>query len=188
MNMIFAPIARHQTWSGAHRLVRRAARFEAFQCVRVLELANEQYRKALPAAIFERYLADLRRLSERDDVELVVAELAGKIVGTLAFRKEAASLAGNIPGHASFRALGVLPSMQGLGIGRSLAWWAIERARAIGAIGLLIHSASFQTAAQSLYRSLGFVREPSFDFDAAAALETQNATPIPVWGLRREIR
>jgi GNAT superfamily N-acetyltransferase len=133
------------------RVVRPAGRADAAQVVRLLENANEQYEKLLPAEIFDVYLADLRVLPFRTDVELAVVEFDSRIVGSVAFRSTASSPAGDVPGFAGFRALSVAPDARGVGVGRALALWAIGRARSINAKGVAIHSASFQTTAHNLY-------------------------------------
>ena len=150
--------------------------------------ANEQYRADMPAEIFKIYLEDLRMLPDRKDVQCAVAVLDRAVVGAVAYRSTARSPAGDVPGHASFRALSVLPCARGRGFGRALAHWAIGRARVDGARGVAIHAALFQTAARQLYHSLGFVRGIDLDFDVADVVELATVgTSMPVFGLRLDL-
>lgn len=171
--------------------IRPAARSEAEDVVAVLVAANEEYRSTLPAALFEQYLADLRNLPSRwDQVEVGVATLAGRIVGAVVFRRQASvPPLGSIPEHAGFRMLAVLPDARRRGIARCLVEWAISRADGYHLPALAVHSASFQHAAHALYRSLGFVRAPSLDFDAAVALGPDRGNvSVPLLGFRLDLR
>jgi ribosomal protein S18 acetylase RimI-like enzyme len=66
-------------------------------------------------------------------------------------------------GEAGIRMLAVSPAAQGKGAGRALTLACIERARAVGAMGVALHSTAWMTVAHRLYESLGFVRTPSRD-------------------------
>lgn len=66
---------------------------------------------------------------------------------------------------AGFRMLAVPPDAMGMGVGRKLAMFCVERARASGKRSVLLHSTPFMTSAQKLYRSLGFERFEAIDFE-----------------------
>lgn len=64
---------------------------------------------------------------------------------------------------AGIRMLAVDPRHQGDGVGRALVEACVERARAARRARVVLHSTKYMTAAQSLYRSLGFERDPGND-------------------------
>jgi ribosomal protein S18 acetylase RimI-like enzyme len=72
------------------------------------------------------------------------------------------------PQEAEVRALAVAPWAQGLGVGRALMLAIMDEAAATGATRLLLLTQPAMTAAQALYRSLGFTRLPGLDW-----------TPVP---------
>jgi GNAT superfamily N-acetyltransferase len=158
----------------------------------VLEAAYRQFDAVLPPAAFERYLADLLDLGARSDASrLLVAEQAGRIVGTVTFFEDARNEGdlGWPAGWAGLRALGVDPAARGRGIGRVLMEACRDRARAAGATVLCLHTAEFMTAAVALYEAMGFRRVPSFDFDAATFLDLdmRGERPIPVIAYRLDL-
>jgi ribosomal protein S18 acetylase RimI-like enzyme len=61
--------------------------------------------------------------------------------------------------------LAVDPAARGRGAGRALVEAAIHRARADGRASIGIFTRPFMTAAQALYESLGFEREPGLDWE-----------------------
>jgi GNAT superfamily N-acetyltransferase len=172
--------------------VREAAAAE-HQAVRgVLAAAYRQFDAVLPPAAFEGYLADLLDLGARSDASrLLVAEQAGRIVGTVTFFEDARDEGafGWPAGWSGLRALGVDPSARRRGIGRLLMEACRDRARAAGATVLCLHTAAFMTAAVVLYEAMGFRRVPSFDFDAARFLDLgmDGERPIPVIAYRLDL-
>lgn len=98
---------------------------------------------------------------------VLVAVLDGQLVGCLTY------VAGQHSAHAefhdadgaSFRYFGVLPGLQGFGVGEAMVQWCIERARLDGRARLRIHSLDSMPAAQRLYLRLGFLRDPDGDED-----------------------
>lgn len=156
--------------------VRYAEPAEFDDVAALLLRANEQYRTAMPPAIFRAYRENLRGLAldpaAHDDCELLVIDAAGRnarsLLGTVTVFPDAAGEGLGLPkGWAGLRALAVDPSARGYGLGRLLSEAAIGRARAIGAPVICLHNAAFQVAARRLYLDLGFVRCPQYDFDAA---------------------
>lgn len=152
-------------------LVRDAtpADFSAVQAVSAA--ANEEYREHMAPALFAGYLANVTDVDGRArSGQVLVAELAGKLVGTVTFYPDAG--AEGMPLHvpprtAGFRAMAVRPDARGAGLGHRLVVACVDRARAAGAERLLLHTADFLTAAIALYQRHGFVREPAYDFDAS---------------------
>lgn len=68
---------------------------------------------------------------------------------------------------AAFRMLAVAPDVRGRGIGRALVEAVIARARAEQRPGICLFTRPFMTAAQQLYASLGFTRQPRRDWEFA---------------------
>lgn len=114
---------------------------------------------------YREHLADPRRRLDRC-TDLLVAEVAGEVVGTVTFvlpgdgewegRRTA-------EGDASFRMLAVDPSAEGLGVGRVLVTTCIDRARAHDARRIVITTMSWMDRAQRMYARLGFQRRQDLD-------------------------
>jgi ribosomal protein S18 acetylase RimI-like enzyme len=97
--------------------------------------------------------------------ELLVAELAEQVVGTVLFvlpGSAYAELSG--PGEAEFRMLAVDPGVQGRGVGEALARTCLDRAAALGCRAVVISSRVGFPTAHRLYERLGFVRTPERDW------------------------
>ena len=152
--------------------IRPAARHEAMPVASTRIAAYAQYRRHLPAEVFDAYLDDLRRVeADGQGAEVLVAEFDGRVVGSVVFYPDAGHEGLGLPkGWAGFRKLAVHPDARGRGLGRRLAQHCVERARAMGALTMGIHSASFMTAACKLYQRMGFSRCPEHDLRASAIL------------------
>jgi predicted N-acetyltransferase YhbS len=133
----------------------------------VITAAYREYETVLPPGGFEVYLLDLLDLDGRAEVgSLIVAERAGRVLGTVTYYDDASVEGLGWPsGWAGLRALGVDPAARGSGIGRLLMRECFDRARAVGAPVLCLHTAAFMTAAVVMYEEMGFRRAPKFDFD-----------------------
>lgn len=109
------------------------------------------------------YLADVR--ARRDEVDVVVALLAGRIVGCLTFVPAPGTHHHEFADAdaTSFRYFGVDPSAQGSGIGAAMVQWCIDETRRLGKPRIRIHTLPVMDAAQRLYRRMGFVRTPELD-------------------------
>jgi predicted N-acetyltransferase YhbS len=155
----------------------------------VLELAYRQFASGLPPAIYEGYIADVLDLDARARAgQLLVAEQAGQIVGTVTFYQEARAQGfGWPPGWAGLRALGVDPAARGHGVGRLLMEACLDRARRAGATVLCLHTAEIMAEAVSLYEAMGFRRVPSLDFDAGRQLRKDGERPITVIAYRLDL-
>jgi len=134
-----------------------------------LDAAGAAVRKAYEDAQFvpEYYLDSLADARDRArDSEIAVAVLDGRVVGSVTFALPGSRWAEltDTPGEAEFRMLGVLPRAQGLGAGRALVRWCIDRARHYGCQRLLLSSQPRMAAAHHLYKDLGFARCPDLDF------------------------
>lgn len=133
--------------------------------------ANSEFAGQVPEGFFRSYLASATDLEGRlaTGGEVLVAELAGRIVGTITYFREANDEGmgpGFPPGTAGIRATAVDPASRGLGLGVALVEACLDRARADGRAAIALHTAAFMTAAMGLYERMGFVRDRSFDFPA----------------------
>ncbi len=114
---------------------------------------------------YRAYLADPRRRVGAC-AALLVAELDGKVVGTVTFvvpGDEAWEGPKPPPGDASFRVLAVAPEAEGSGAGRALVTRCLEVARELGRHRIFIVSMAWMTRAHALYEKLGFERRPDLD-------------------------
>ena len=69
------------------------------------------------------------------------------------------------PRQANFRILAVDPAARGCGVGRRLVEACIQIARQAGKDLATLHTTDQMAAAQRIYRSLGFQRDPSHDIE-----------------------
>ena len=135
----------------------------------VLARANDPFRGLVSETLFTSYVTSAMDVERRlEEGELLAAELDGAIVGTITFYRD--SRDEGIPvrfpdGTAGIRATAVDPSARGLGIGRALVDACIARAIDAGASGVGLHTATFMTAAVTIYERAGFMRVPQYDFE-----------------------
>jgi GNAT superfamily N-acetyltransferase len=149
-------------------IVRAAGLREQAAVADLLLRANRDYRKVLPARLYEAYMNDLRGLAANwADKDFLIAESDGALLGVVAFYRDASLQDHALPREwASLRALAVDPLARGRGVGRQLAEACVLRAWRLGRPFLALHSAAFQEIARKLYLSMGFQRCPQYDFDA----------------------
>lgn len=154
-------------------IVRAAGRDEYAAIADLLLRANLGYRTVVPAAIFEAYMRELSLLTQSwADKDFLVAESDGKLVGAVAFYREASAVGVNLPQEwAGLRALAVDPAARGRGIGRHLTEACVLRAWRIGRAAICLHNAALQGAARKLYLSMGFARCPQYDIDRSDLLD-----------------
>lgn len=74
-------------------------------------------------------------------------------------------------GEAGIRMLAVDPESQGLGVGRALTLWCLDRARRDGRARIALHTSHFMPNAIRLYERLGFVRRPDHDFSPVPGVD-----------------
>ena len=133
----------------------------------VLRTANAQFAARVPPLVFAAYLRDVLDIESRvDRSRTLVADLDGRIVGTITYFRDAndEGIGPAVPvGTAGIRAVAVDPAARGLGIGRRLAAAAVELARAEGAPSIVLHTWAEMAAAIAVYERLGFRRAPAYD-------------------------
>ncbi|MCY7373471.1 MAG: GNAT family N-acetyltransferase [Spirochaetaceae bacterium] len=145
-------------------IIRRAT---AAELAAVGELTLAAYVADGHLSAADDYADELRAAADRDSsAELAVAvDESGALLGTVTF-----ALAGSAwaeisrPGEAEFRMLAVAVTARGRGVGKSLARWCIDRARAQGCTAVAISTMSGMHAAHRIYERLGFVRAPERDW------------------------
>lgn len=127
------------------------------------------------------YVEELRDAAARTlGAEVWVAELDGAVVGAVTFCPPGSSYRElGADGEGEFRMLAVDPAARGRGAARALVQRCIDRSRELGLAQLVLCSMPVMTPAHSLYRSLGFQRDESLDWDVAPGLR--------LWGFRAEI-
>jgi ribosomal protein S18 acetylase RimI-like enzyme len=97
---------------------------------------------------------------------------AGRIVGSVALVLDGDF--GNVTAsddEAAFRMLVVDGSAQGRGVGRLLVTTCLERARAAGKRRMVLSTDPRMTAAQQLYRRMGFTRLPERDWSPEPGID-----------------
>jgi GNAT superfamily N-acetyltransferase len=101
------------------------------------------------------------------DAELLVAELDGEVVGSVAmFPVKSDAYEGWVDAldYPEIRLLAVRPEARGKGIAEALIKECIQRTYAKGFRFIGLHTADFMASAVRLYKRLGFERVPKFDF------------------------
>ena len=119
-------------------------------------------------------LADeLRDLGTRARDSLVlVAITAGRIVGTITYVPGTTSRAAEFedPAGAGIRMLAVDPAVRRGGVGDALSRACLAEASRAGRTTVYLHTTQWMTGAQSLYEALGFVRDPTLDWEPEPGL------------------
>jgi GNAT superfamily N-acetyltransferase len=114
------------------------------------------------------YLDEVRDVAHRAEVVpvLVAAERDGTLLGTVTYVPGPGPFAETErEGEAGFRMLAVAPWAQGRGVGRKLVAACVDRAREDGRVGMAILTSPDMRVAHGLYASMGFVRDPSRDWE-----------------------
>ncbi|MGH4013537.1 MAG: GNAT family N-acetyltransferase [Pseudonocardiaceae bacterium] len=152
-------------------VIRNARAEELDDVVRVLHRAYQEHIPSpLPEAhaqAWRAYWQDIGDVRGRlPCTELIVAELADRIVGTVTFYPDGtrAEDAGWPAGWAGIRLLGVVPEARGQGIGRALTEECLIRARRHSAAVIGLHTNDWMRVARGMYERMGFQRAPEYDF------------------------
>lgn len=147
-------------------MIVRAALAEESEAVGELRVAAYQAQNLLAAS--PGYAGTLRRLGFGGPGTVLVAAGdggGGTLLGTVMYEPwHPGSEVARSAADAEVRALAVAPWAQGRGAGRALMRAVIDQATASGVSRLLLSTQPAMTAAQHLYRSLGFARAPELDW------------------------
>jgi ribosomal protein S18 acetylase RimI-like enzyme len=103
-------------------------------------------------------------------VEVIVAELDGEIVGSVAlFPPNTDAYEGYVDklDYPEIRVLAVSPEARGNGVASALISECIQRSKAKGFHCIGLHTADFMKSAIRLYERIGFERLPQYDFEPA---------------------
>jgi GNAT superfamily N-acetyltransferase len=121
-------------------------------------LAFEQFKDAY--LDWPGFQAKIGNMSALADVgEIIVAEIEGRIVGTVAYVGPGATKSEFFrPEWPIMRMLVVAPDSRGLGIGRALAEECLRRAKRDGASMFALHTSELMQIALPMYLRMGFTR------------------------------
>jgi len=118
-------------------------------------------------------LADVARRAVFATVLVAVAD--GHVVGTATVELDQTieGTEGLESGQANLRVLAVDPWVRGRGVGRRLVQECVQVARRAGKEVATLHTTEQMVAAQHIYRTLGFRRDPSGDVELHPGLVLQ---------------
>src|SRR5690349_2525296 len=114
-----------------------------------------QQREDLSEPLNENYLNAFREIEADPNNELIVAELDGKVIGTLQL-VITPSLSYKGSKRSIVESVRVDSTLRGQGIGLKMMLWAIERAEQRGCVSMHLTSHNDRTDAHRFYESLGF--------------------------------
>ncbi|MBM7570773.1 GNAT family N-acetyltransferase [Aquibacillus albus] len=134
----------------------------------------EAYREHAKAVNEEHWQALKQAISSDADtgpgVELIVAEIDGEIVGSVAlFPANTDAYEGYVDelDYPEIRVLAVAPEARGKGVASALIDECIRRTKEKGYDSIGLHTGSFMKEAIKLYERVGFERLPKHDFEPA---------------------
>lgn len=142
------------------------------------ELTVAAYASVDPSTLEGDYADELRDVAGRAsgaDVLIAVDTAGGSaggdggglVLGGVTYVPGPDSPSAEFSAHdgAGIRMLAVAPEARGRGVGEALTRACIDRARAAGRGQVLLHSTDQMTVAHRLYQRLGFVRDPTLDWE-----------------------
>ncbi|MET0787036.1 MAG: GNAT family N-acetyltransferase [Paenisporosarcina sp.] len=133
--------------------------------------AYSEYIKVLPVDHWEALKKAISStVDEHLGVELVVAVLDGKIVGSVAlFPAKTNAYEGYVEelDYPEIRMLAVATDVRGKGVASALISECINRSKAKGFKAIGLHTGEFMKNAMAVYERFGFERYPEFDFEPA---------------------
>jgi ribosomal protein S18 acetylase RimI-like enzyme len=130
--------------------VRRAEAGAAADIARLLRDFNLEFGEPTPGV--EELARTIRRLLGADEIAVLLAGEGPDGIALLRFRP--AIWSAGLEAH--LQELYVVPPLRGRGIGRALLEAAIELSRERGADGIDLNTGETDTAARTLYESMGF--------------------------------
>lgn len=134
----------------------------------LVEAFVETYRKKMPEVkVTDERKEDLRAVAEkRKHATIFVAEDAGQVVGTVAvFPPGSSRSEAWKPNSADIRHLAIDLNHRGQGVSRLLMDAAEAVARSWGVAQICLHVRRGAHGVANLYKSRGYIREPSGDLD-----------------------
>jgi ribosomal protein S18 acetylase RimI-like enzyme len=106
----------------------------------------------------------------QDGVELIVAEVNGEILGSVAlFPPQSDAYEGIVDklDYSEIRLLAVSKEARGKGVASALIKECMKRTKEKGIDSIGLHTADFMKSAMKLYEGFGFKRIPQYDFEPA---------------------
>jgi len=135
--------------------------------------AYAEYARVMTTGALTALEEALRRsLADDAGVTRIVAELDGRVVGSVALYDPGAAQYTGLDSAAAWpevRLVAVDPAVRGRGVAQALVRECVRRARAAGAATLGLHTSQSMHTARRLYERLGFVRDPEHDFQPPGA-------------------
>jgi GNAT superfamily N-acetyltransferase len=114
-----------------------------------------QQRELLEDPLPESYIKAFHEIDSDPNNELIVAELDGDVIGTLQLTfTPSISFQGSR--RCTVESVRVDTKYRGLGIGREMMLWAIERAKEMGCVSMQLTTNSERKDAHRFYENLGF--------------------------------
>jgi GNAT superfamily N-acetyltransferase len=150
--------------------IRDARPEELDEVSQVIRDAYQEYRNSIPTRAWQTYIREITDVRSRLGVaELIVAELDGRLAGTVSLYLDAspAMQEGWPAGWAGIRILAVRRAYRDRGIGRKLMEECIRRCRERGIATVGLHTTEAMDVARRMYERMGFIRAPEFDFHPA---------------------
>jgi GNAT superfamily N-acetyltransferase len=170
-------------------LVREADGGDRMALREVVTAAYAPYAAVMPRTLYRRYLADLLDFDRHaQHGPLLVAEVAGRVVGSGAFYRDIGRQGMGWPaGWSGGRGLAVHPDARGHGVAQALLAECERRARLVCAPVFAFHTARFMSGAVALYERMGYRRAPEFDFDLGVYFGLTARRPVPSLAYRRDL-
>lgn len=129
-------------------------------------------------------LLNIGEITKKPHTQLLVAiSNDDKVLGAVVYFSDMSSygsggIATKEKNASGFRLLAVDPKFRGLGVGKSIVKYCIEKTALDGNKELIIHSTEYMKVAWSMYESLGFKRSRDLDF---------MQKELPVFGFRLKL-
>ncbi|ASS97107.1 GNAT family N-acetyltransferase [Peribacillus simplex] len=151
--------------------IRKALLYEVEMIREQRVKAYEEHAQSIPEGHWDALKKAISSdADEQRDVELLVAELDGEVVGSVALfpaKSDAYKGLVDMLDYPEIRMLAVTPQARHKGVAEALIQECIRRTKVNGSQYIGLHTADFMKTAMRLYERMGFVRLPQFDFQPA---------------------
>ncbi|MGE7760381.1 GNAT family N-acetyltransferase [Peribacillus sp. NPDC097895] len=150
----------------------RKALFNEVEMIREQRVkAYEEHAQSIPEGHWDALKKAISSdADEQRGVELLVAELDGEVVGSVALfpaKSDAYKGLVDMLDYPEIRMLAVTPQARHKGVAEGLIKECIRRTKENDSQYIGLHTADFMKTAMRLYERMGFVRLPQFDFQPA---------------------
>ena len=150
-------------------LIRDAKPDEIDAVIAVGLVAYQEYSNMMPPDAWDAYADNIRDAHSRlPESKLIVAEIGNILVGAVTYYPIDMDRINVVwpPDWAGIRLVAVKPESRGRGIGRLLVEECIRRSRDQSAAAVGLHTTPLMQLAERMYRRIGFVRAPDYDFQS----------------------